>query len=347
VSIEATSPSDPVRSLDCRESGASTTALFSPEFLESLRPFGVIRFLDWQKTNLNKGGKWALRTQPTSFTHGAEEGVAIEHMIALARELNADPWFMMPWNADEEYIRNFARLVRDTLPADRKVYVELSNEVWNWGFPVANQAKEEGLAAGFSTQIFYANLMRYSEKSAWMLKIWTEVFANQAGRLVRVVSTQHANVEAAKTVLAFRDTATVVDALATAPYFGHDQKPTNTLDQAFLSLVASVDSNIQYSLRNKEVAAQYGKRHITYEAGQHVVTPEDPEFTARINRDPRMADLYTRYIKAWREQQGDLMTLFNSTGPSGTFGAWGLREYSGQPLAETPKRRAAISAATQ
>jgi hypothetical protein len=345
VSLDQTSPTDPVRALDCREADAPRTALFSPEYLDSLRPFGVVRFLDWQKTNTNAGGKWALRTQPGSITHGATEGVAIEHMIALARELNADPWFMIPWNADEEYVRNFAQLVRDTLPAERKVYVELSNEVWNGSFPVAHQARDEGLAAGLSADPFYSTLMRYSQKSAWMLKIWSQVFAGQPGRLVRVVSTQHANVETAKTVLAFGDTASVVDALATAPYFGHDIRPTATLDQAMLSLSASVDYNIQYSLRNKQIAAQYGKRHIAYESGQHVVTPENPSFTIGVNRDPRMYDLYARYLLGWREQQSDLMVLFNATGPMGGHGAWGLREYSGQSSTETPKRRAALEAA--
>ncbi|SNT03297.1 hypothetical protein SAMN06295912_1331, partial [Sphingomonas laterariae] len=34
-------------------------------------------------------------------------------------------------------------------------------------------------------------------------------------------------------------------------------------------------------------------------------------------------------------------TLYNNTGPVSQWGAWGLREYAGQPIAETPKLKAA------
>jgi hypothetical protein len=350
LALSVTDPVDPIRQIDCREVGASPTKLFADEFLASLAPFGVIRFLDWQNINANVGGNWAERTRAESFVTRHQEGVAVEHMVALTNELNADPWFLMPYNADEEFVTRFAQYVHDHLAPGRRVYVELSNEVWNYGFPVTHQAIREGEAAGLGTG-WGAGLNRYSQKSAWMLRIWTRIFADKPEALVRVVSSQHANITSGTTVLSFGDTASVVDAYATAPYFGHDlfsEAPASaSLDEYMLTLGQLVDREIQTSLANKALATSHGIRHITYEAGQHVVKSDNVALVGAINRDPRMYDLYARYMSEWRTKQGDLMTLFNSTYPVAQFGAWGLREYAGQPLGETPKRRAAIDAAAR
>ncbi len=61
-------------------------------------------------------------------------GAPIEDLILLANMVGFNPWFCMPYNADETYVRNFAQLVRDTLRPDVQVYVEYSNEVWHTGF---------------------------------------------------------------------------------------------------------------------------------------------------------------------------------------------------------------------
>jgi hypothetical protein len=63
-----------------------------------------------------------------------------------------------------------------------------------------------------------------------------------------------------------------------------------------------------------------------------------------VNRAPEMGDLYRAYIAAWRAKVGDVMTLYSATSPAGAGGAWGIREYAGQPQSETPKRRAAVTA---
>ena len=349
LALTATNPSDPVRQIDCRESDAPTNKLFADEFLQSLAPFGTIRFLDWQNINQNKGGSWARRSRPGSFVINPIEGASVEHMTALVRQLNADAWFLMPYNADQEYITRFAQYVHDNLPAGRKVYVELSNEVWNYGFPVTHQAIAEGEAAGLGSG-WGAGLNRYSQKSAWMLKIWTSVFADRPKDLVRVVSTLHSNTVSSNMVLAFGDTAKFVDALATAPYFGADlfnNVPANaSTNELMLALGLLADKEIATSLQNKAIAKNYGIRHITYEAGQHVVTGDLAKLTA-ISRNPKMYDIYKRYLDGWMNQQGDLMTLYHSTGSISQYGAWGLREYSGQPLSETPKRRAALEAAAK
>ena len=43
-----------------------------------------------------------------------DDGVALEYMIALCNELEADPWFCIPHTATDEYVREFAKQVKAT-----------------------------------------------------------------------------------------------------------------------------------------------------------------------------------------------------------------------------------------
>ncbi len=348
ITLTDTKAADPVTQIDCREATADEKALFSPDFLKFLRDYKVIRFLDWQGTNANPlMVSWATRTRPETQFQSTDQGAAVEHMVALANQVGADPWFTMLWNGDEDYVRRFAEYVRDNLDPSRKVYVELSNEVWNYVFPATKQAEQEGLEANLSPHRFQAMLWRYAEKTAWMMKIWSEVFAANPDRLVRVIATQHVSAWAVEQLLSHGDTAEHVDALATAPYFGHGvfegaMAAVKDPVPLFAFLAADVGEAMLKAMENKKLADKYGKRYIAYEAGQHIVSPTEIETVAALNRDPRMHDIYKSYLEAWRAQVGDLMVIFQSSGGISQYGAWGIQEYPGQPLDWTPKRRAIL-----
>lgn len=340
--IEATDSADPLRNVDCREADMPKDVLFAPELVAYLRQFSTLRFLDWSAANQNQGGKWVNRSLPDRPWQGGLEGAAVEHQVELANQADADAWFVLPYNADQAFIENFGRYVHDHLKPDRVAYVELGNEIWNAGFPAARQAMQEGQAeqlGGGNPQ--YAMLQRYAEKSRNALAIWTRIFADNPARLVRVVSTQNVWTETARQVLGFKDTARYVDALATAPYFQVDANgyaPAN-LDGLFRDLDVQIDRAIDLAAQNRQIAAQYGKRFIAYEGGQHLL-PKDIEFAKQIQRDPRMGRAYARYLDSWRARVGDLLTLYAATGPINPHGSWGLREYAGQPVGEAPKLRA-------
>ena len=351
LELSAQDNADPVRAVDCREKSMPADKLFADEFIESLRPFKVVRFLDWQNSNANLPVIWATRTLPTSFQRRVGDGVAIEHMIALAKDAGVDPWFIMPWNTDDDYLRRFAQLVHDTLPRDRKVYLETGNEVWNYGFKVTHQAIAEGEARGLNKGGWGAGLERYAQRSIETFKIWERVFADRPGQLVRVVSAQHGNPLSAEIIMAVPGIADHADALATAPYFGPDLfevAPQGASEDQLLDVLESLASKeVAFTDKNTAIARQYGKRHITYEAGQHVVLASDVPLLAKLQRNPRMEAIYRSYIAGWRKHNPDLMVLYNSTNPVAWSGAWGLREYAGHPLSETPKRRAVLEAAQQ
>ncbi|CAN5289904.1 hypothetical protein BH11PSE5_BH11PSE5_10900 [soil metagenome] len=335
----------PIRNVDCRESSMLATARFDPEFVKLLTGYSVLRFMDWQRTNQNLAVTWATRTAPNSIETGLGGGVSIEDMVALATATRSAPWFCMPWNADDDYVERFARYVHDTLPADQSVYVEVGNEIWNAGFAASKQAISEGLTKGLADNPKEAHLFRLAERTVEVMKIWEKVFADRPKRLVRIISTQHVTPDSAGKILARGDTAAHVDALATAPYFGYElmkEGQTTDLTEIFRRLNADVDHTIDTAVANRAVAAKYGKRYIAYEAGQHVVVPYNVPLTIEIQRDPRMYATYKHYIDAWRSRVGDTIAMFADVGGIRTSGAWGLAEYSGQPLSQAPKLRAVL-----
>jgi hypothetical protein len=95
---------------------------FHPWFLKSLEHYSTIRFMTWQNINSNTEIYWANRTTTDHVSQAASgRGVALEHMIQLSNTLGSNPWFCMPHQANDDYIRNFAIMVRDTLRPDVKV----------------------------------------------------------------------------------------------------------------------------------------------------------------------------------------------------------------------------------
>lgn len=334
-------PANPLRAVDCREVNAPKNQMFTDDFLAFASQFGVLRFLDWQFTNLNRPIQWSQRQPGNAFVMQPNDGIAIERMVELANQANADPWFLMPWNADEEYVTKFAQYVHDNLRPDRKVYVELSNEVWNGGFEVWKQAEQEARTLGLGSGTDGA-ARRYAQKSAWALKIWTQVFADRPSSLVRVVTTQNGSNQG-ELILNFGDTGQYVDALSTAPYFGWDISgvPDGSPPEAYLDVMGQrMGADIERAKFVKGIADRYGKRYITYEGGQHLMH-WNVDFLGPIQRHPRMYDLYLRYLTELHDMSGDLVTLYNSTHPISQYGSWGLREYQGQSVSQAPKLRAA------
>lgn len=346
-SIDAAAP---IRQLDCREADAPREARFDPGFVASLKGYAVLRFMDWERTNANAPAHWADRHTPASIDVTTGSGVAAEDIVALTKAVGADAWVTSPWNADDDYLAHFAKLLHDGVPSDHAVYVEVGNEVWNSGFSVARQALAEGQARGLGQNPRETQMQRYAQRTIEVMRIWERVFADNPRRLVRIVATQHVVPAGAEIVLSYPEMAQHVDALATAPYFGYDLQATGAtrdLTEIFRRLDAAADATIVQAQANKAVATKYGKRYLAYEAGQHVVLPADVPLLGQIERDPRMYQTYRRYIGAWRAQVGDVLTLFATTGSIGPGGAWGVAEHSGQSPAGAPKLRASIEARFQ
>jgi len=344
VRIIVRSVASPIVGLDCRETSLAPSVRFAPAFVASLKPFRVVRFMDWENTNANAAIDWSNRHTASSIDVFDGGGVAIEDIVALSNAARVDPWVTVPWNAGDDYVRRFAQMMHDGIPGDRPVYVEVANEVWNWGFPVTRQASEEGLKAGLSTSGDDAFMLRYAQRTVEVMKIWTQVFRDRPSGLVRVIASQNVLPQRARKLLQAPELADNIDAVASAPYFGLNPKngPPKDVDGAFAELDVALGQALDYARQYRAIAASYGKRYIAYEAGQHVVIPDNVKLLEAIQRDDRMYSLYKRYLNSWRNNIGDTLTFYDSTAPINKFGAWGLVEYAGQPLSNAPKMRAVI-----
>ncbi|MCB1364833.1 MAG: hypothetical protein KDK02_11970 [Rhodobacteraceae bacterium] len=205
-------------------------AVFNPDWLARIEGFSALRFMDWMKTNDTGQTTWSERPEPGDYTY-ALYGVPVEVMVQLANRTGADAWFNMPHTADDDYIRRFATLVRDTLWREQRAYVELSNEVWNWQFPQAAWA-DRGARARWNTSDVW--LQYYALRASEMARIWSEVYGADAdARLVNVISSQtgwlglERNVMEAPLWMAEPDAAShgqpheYFDAYAVTGYFGY------------------------------------------------------------------------------------------------------------------------------
>lgn len=99
----------------------------------------LFRTMDMTRASGNFETDWADRSLPTSvkignaFSDGGDNIVPWEFIFDLAGRLHMDPWICIPHRATQDYVDQLAALIHNKLPAGRKVWLELGNEVWNNG----------------------------------------------------------------------------------------------------------------------------------------------------------------------------------------------------------------------
>src|SRR5262249_32321053 len=85
LSITESDPRDPVRNVHVWMPGfEKARSPFHPLFLERLQPFGVVRFMDWQRTNNSPLRSWDRRARLTDARYSTDAGVPVELMVDLA-----------------------------------------------------------------------------------------------------------------------------------------------------------------------------------------------------------------------------------------------------------------------
>jgi len=160
--------------------------IFNPDWIARIEGFAAVRFMDWMRTNDSTQARWQDRPRVDDFSY-TRRGVPVEVMIALANRLGSAPWFNIPHQSDDAYSRAFARLVAERLDPALKVYVEYSNEVWNWQFDQADWAEARAQARWHRKNRW---MEYYGVRAAQVARIWSEVFTDQRARLVTVFATQ-------------------------------------------------------------------------------------------------------------------------------------------------------------
>lgn len=235
--------------------GVADTQVFQPRFLANAAPYRLLRFMDWMGTNSSPVVNFADYPTPTSaFWHRVPPQILAE----LGNRLGSDLWINIPHRASDDFVDQFATVLRDDFRSDRKLFVEFSNENWNGIFSqnleipraacpgfadLAANCQLDGVPGnGVACEIdpntfsvpapansacFQALVRRWGDRSVEIFDRFDSVFgANVRDRVVRVVAAQAANPDLGRQVLARTVTggsgtvAAKTDAYAIAPYFG-------------------------------------------------------------------------------------------------------------------------------
>ncbi|MGL1933078.1 MAG: hypothetical protein OCC45_15170 [Desulfotalea sp.] len=305
--------------------------LFRSLYLQGLRPFHCLRFMEWTKTNNSEQIHWQDRSRPEYYSQGLNNGISLEYAIELANKLNVDAWFCVPHMASDNYIKKMAQLIRDTLQKDLTCYIEYSNEIWNWQFEQAHWVLNNGLAPrwpkGFKEETrsvekyvekglarINKNPEDHPKKDAFMMartfRIFSEVFEGQMERVVRVAGVQHAWIDNTERILEylFETDGVGCDAVSPAGYVGFGEKDHLKWLQMDPETVTSemvIQAARTHSKQNEwgwtEKTAQFAKKYnidfLVYEGGQHIQPwqQQDWKYNQAVwdaQITPSMYDLY-------------------------------------------------------
>lgn len=309
IVVSSIDPDDPLRSMALYLPGHDANSPpFNPKFVQALRPYGVLRYMDFMQTNGSEVQSWSDRPEREDFTYCKTDGIPLEYLIELANELGAYPWFCMPHMADDEYIRRFAGMVREQLDPRLICFVEYSNEVGNGSFEVHQYATRRGRELGLATDAdveAFNQKYRYVEggemldfvdvrgpaslntmlrhrfqglRTKQIAAIWNEVFGNEAHRVKVVItgSTQQLQIS-----MDDPGVAEAVDFTAACSYWGFGlgrriaasglSVPDLTKDDIFRMLRDDIEEKIGPKAQQQAaVARQFGKELLLYEGGQHL-----------------------------------------------------------------------------
>ena len=319
--------------------------IFNPDYLDYMKDFKAIRFMNMSGINNNPQSSWNQRQKMTDATWGGNQtsrGAPIEIQIALANRLNADPWFTIHHAADDDYVTRFAQLVKQQLRPNLRPHIEYSNETWNFIFLQGNHVRDMGMARRLDTNKNRAGYRYYSERSVEIFKIWERVFGGPQ-RLVRILSGWTINKEVAEIVMGHKDAYKHADVFAIGPYFFGDHQSIRLVRNLNETFQLLTDDQYRYSINNvlkfvreqKAIADKYGLQLAAYEGGQGLVdfkTTHDMEMPNPLlyqaNRHPNMGRYYTQFLEGWRRENATLFMHYSSPRTYRRYGSWVARNTS-------------------
>ena len=358
-----------------------TSRVFPKDYLACLKSaaFSTIRFMDVLGINNNvewgkdhtKTQSWSNRKLPADAAVEAieplnkKDGWPWEYAIQLCNEADMDMWINIPVSVDDDYIRSLATLVKTNLKPDLNIYIEHSNEVWNFGFIqyAWNKARAKEEVEEGNDQYNYDHVnneevwgqRRHTQK----VKDAVDIFANAFGQ--EEVNKRIRGVLAGVTpdpngffiggrLAGMLDYLKAVDsdpkkyiyAISLPAYYGgkgasgEAGTENYSVDQLICNMQTGIDNTKADRMAMIALAKQFDLPggFCAYESGPDIGGGNRVNIANRIRaiRDPRQRDLYKRnFADCFWDLGGNLAMQFTLSGPYSRYGAWGLTDDLSKP----------------
>jgi hypothetical protein len=343
---------------------------YSRSFLAALAPFHAVRFMDYLATNSNKQKYWnnpsnpiLTRTQPTARSYQTSETEAIqkagygwqgrggawEDVILLCNQTGKDAWINVPFDADDDYVRNLASLLHRGnaytnhvgLKPTLKLYVEYANELWNTsGAFDGNRNHETTLKEKGKRDPYGYNQAMIEPDNEWywafrrvgrklvdisivfrqefgdarMMTQVRPVLAWQLGNPVTGIEPLHylENVYLPK-IAPKKSIPDFIYGGGGSAYFGPDNESSKlTYSNIWQNESMNIHNWVKSGLTaDAHVCAAFGLKRLAYEGGPGLDhTGHSEEIKAAAAIDPRMETAIIEHHNAWSEWGGDLLVYF-------------------------------------
>jgi len=349
--------------------------LFTNQFLAAIAPFEAIRFMDWTSTNACGDSLWVDRTL---WSHASQcppnlpnrsygwqgRGSSWESVIKMSNLTNKDAWIDIPHKATDDYITKLAQLfkygsdangnvytstqsnpINAPLNSNLHLYVEYSNEVWNWGGAflqtpwVRDRGKVFGAPLNYDGNADEGTLMyRYKAmRTVQMSTIFRSVFGDAAmmTQVRPVMEWQQNYNDLVSRTLNFidkwynkRDSRSTVVTPHPINYYLYGgggstywapNDPNVTINNAWTTGYMLASNWLSTSkINDANWATANGLKNMAYEGGA-IEEYDIPAATKdAICSDSRMRANYNEHQKAWNQMDGELNMYFNLS--SGSVG---------------------------
>jgi len=360
---------------------AGTSQVFTSEYLACLKSaaFSTIRFMgvleingnvEWAKDH-TKTQSWSNRKLPGDAAVrpieplNKKDGWPWEYVIELCNETGMDMWINIPVSVDDDYIRSLAALIKASLKPKLKIYLEHSNEVWNFGFLQYSWNKARAKEEVRETNVQY-DYDRVNNEEIWAqrrhaqrVKNAVDIFAGVFGkeevnRRIRgvlagvtpdpkgffIVGRLAGMLDYLKS--ADGDPKNYLYAISMPAYYGgkgaSGEKGAEdySVDQLIGNMRAAIDKTRADRMAMVALARKYGLPggFCAYESGPDIGGGSRTNIANRIRaiRDPRQADLYQRnFADCFWDLGGNLAMQFTLSGGYSRYGAWGLTDDVSNP----------------
>lgn len=356
-----------IRVIPTEWEGTYSTQLFNPDYLQKLEPFAAFRFMDQMATNNSTQQNWADRPTLTDATWqglGAPVEVMVEFSntaqsdawFCLPHQVTDD--YVRNFAT---YVRDN---LDPNLDVYIEYSNEVWNGSFQQYYWVLEQAKLEwpnSTASDFTLAMDW-----YSRRTTEVTRIWDQVFGADKARVKGVMAGQAANpwvldraLDYAWTTSPLSNQQYGIDVMSIAPYFGYQmgslenettlnswtKESDGGLNKLFQELESggllpvspaggALNEVNSWIASHATLAEAEGLELTAYEGGQHLaVHPAMYGNTAIVNlfsqanRDPRMGDLYQRYLQMWSDLGGGLIMNYTDIGATTQYGSWGTLEH--------------------